>query len=110
MARDYQISISLEDEKIKRVEEVGLSGHITEKGDNKEIRVTLPTKNQRKFRKAFPDAVFNDQTGEVDKFPEDAAAMLFDTVIEHKTLEVMHLFLLKAFKPLAGRELRHRVH
>ncbi|MBW2078140.1 MAG: hypothetical protein DRG87_13000 [Deltaproteobacteria bacterium] len=110
MARDYQIRIALDDEKRKRVEEAGLSGYITQTGDNREIIVILPIKNQRKFRKAFPDAVFNDQTGEVDTFPEDAAAMLFDTVIEHKTLEVMHLFLLKAFNPLAGRKPRQKVH
>jgi hypothetical protein len=110
MASDYLITIMLDDEKVKKLEECGLAKHISEQGGGKVIKVALPQKNQRKFKKAFPKAIFNEQTGEVDKFPEDAADMLFDSIIENKTAEIMHLFLLKAFKPLAGRELRHRVH
>ena len=110
MARDYLIKIFLDDEKTKKLEEAGLGGHITEVDGKKVIEVTLPQKNQRKFGKAFPKAVLNDQTGEVDGFPEDAANLLLDVVIENKTVEVMHLFLLKAFKPLAGKELRRAIH
>ncbi len=110
MASDFFITITLDDEKVKKLEEVGLSNHITEESGGKAIKVPLPQKNQRKFKKAFPKAILNEQTGGVDKFPEDATAILFDSVREHKTVEVMHLFLLKAFKPLAGKELRHRVH
>jgi hypothetical protein len=110
MASDSIITIVLDDEKVKKLEEVGLANHISEESGGKALKVPLPQKNQRKFKKAFSTAILNDQTGEVDKFPEDAAALLFDSVIEHKTVEVMHLFLLKAFKPLAGKELRHRVH
>jgi len=110
MASDYFITIMLDDEKVKKLDEAGLSNHITEDGEEKAIKVVLAAKNQRKFRKAFPEAVLNEQTGEVDKFSTEAATILLDAVIEHKTVEVMHLFLLSAFKPLAGRELRHRVH
>jgi hypothetical protein len=110
MARDYLITVPLDDEKIKKLEEAGLGGQITEVGGKKVIQVTLPQRNQRKFGKAFPKAVLNDKTGEVDGFPEDAANLLFDVVIENKTVEVIHLFLLKAFKPLAGRELRRAIH
>jgi hypothetical protein len=110
MARDYLIKISLDDEKIKKLEEAGLGNHITELAGKKVIKVTLPQKNQRKFGKAFPKAVLHDQTGEVDDFPEDAADLLFDVIIENKTTEVMHLFLMKAFKPLAGKALRSAIH
>jgi len=110
MARDYVIKIVLDDEKIKKLEEGGLGDHITEVGGKKVVKVALPDKNQRKFRKAFPKVVLNDQTGEVDDLPEDATSLLFDVVIENKTVEVMHLFLMKAFKPLAGKELRRAVH
>jgi len=110
MAKDYLINVFLDDDKIKKLEESGLGEHITEVGGKKVITVTLPQKNQRKFGKAFPKTVLNDQTGEVDGFPEDAASLLFDVVIENKTVEVMHLFLMKAFKPLAGRPLRTRIH
>ena len=110
MAKDYLINVFLNDDKIKKLKESGLGEHITEVDGKKAIKVTLPKKNQRKFVKAFPKAVLNDQTAEVEGFPEDAANLLFDIVIESKTVEVMHLFLMKAFKPLAGRPLRTRVH
>lgn len=110
MARDYLIKVPLDDEKIKNLEGAGLGDQITEVGGKKVIQVTLPQKNQRKFGKAFPKSVLNDKTGEVDGFPEDAANLLFDVVIENKTVDVMHLFLLKAFKPLAGKELRRAIH
>ena len=110
MARDYLIRVPVNDEKLKKLEEAGLGDQITEVGGKKVIQVTLPQKNQRKFSKAFPKSVLNDKTGEVDGFPEDAANLLFDVVIESKTVEVMHLFLLKAFKPLSGRELRRAIH
>jgi len=110
MARDYLIKIVLDDEKAKKLEEAGLGHLITEVDGKKAIMVTLPQKNQRKFGKAFPGVVFNDRTGEADGLPEDAADLLFDVVIENKTVEVMPLFLMKAFKPLAGKPLRTAIH
>ena len=110
MARDYLIKIFLDDEQIKRLKEAGLDDHVTEVEGKKVVKVALPDKNQRKFRKTFPNAALNDQTGEVDDLPEDAAGLLLDVAIENKTMEVMNLFLMKAFKPLAGKELRRAVH
>ena len=110
MANDCLIKIFLDDEKMRRLKEAGLDDHITEVEGRKVIEVTLPQKNQRKFGKAFPKAVLDDQTGEVDDFPEDTANLLFDVVVESKTVEVTDLFLMKAFKPLAGKELRRAVH
>jgi hypothetical protein len=110
MATDYVITIFLDDEKIKRLKEADLDGHIIEVAGKKVIKVTVPQKNQRKFRKAFPKTVLNDQSREVDDFPSDAGNLLFDVIIENKTTEVMHLFLMKAFKPLAGKELRRAIH
>jgi hypothetical protein len=110
MAKDYLINVFLDDDKIKKLEEAGLGEHITEVDGKKAITVTLPQKNQRKFGKAFPKTVLNDQTGEVEGFPEDAASLLVDVVVENKTVEVMHLFLMKAYKPLAGKALRRAIH
>jgi hypothetical protein len=110
MATDYIINVFLDDEKINKVKEAGLDDQVTEADGKKVIKVPLPDKNQRKFKKAFPQAVLNDQTGEVDNFPEDSADLLFDVVIENKNLDIMSFFLLKAFKPLAGKELRTSIH
>lgn len=106
MAIDYTIKIILDDEKIKKLEEAGLGGSIKDKV----LEVTMPQKNKRKFVKAFPKAVLNDGTGEISEFPQEAADLLVDTIAENKMLEVMHLFLMKAFKPLAGKEIRRSIH
>ena len=110
MAQDYSITLLLDQGKTERLKRAGLDGTITEVQGKKAITVMLPEKNQRKFRKAFKDAVLNDETGEVDNFPQEVADLLFDVVIENKSTEVMHLFLMKAFKPLAGKELRRAMH
>ena len=110
MTQDYSITLLLDEGKIEKLKRTGLDGTITEVKGKKAITVMLPEKNQRKFRKAFKDAVLNDETGEVDNFPQEAADLLFDVVIENKSTEVMHLFLMKAFKPLAGKELRRAMH
>jgi len=106
VAVDYTIKISLDDEKVKKLEAAGLGGSI--KG--KVLEVPMPQKNKRKFVKAFPGAVLNESTGEISAFPEDAAAGLFETIMEHKMLEIMHLFLMKTYKPVAGKEIRRPIH
>jgi len=106
VAVDYTIKISLDDEKVKKLEEAGLGGSIKDKV----LEVPMPQKNKRKFAKAFPSAVLNDGTGEISGFPEESVDLLVDTIAENKMLEVMHFFLMKAFKPLAGKEIRRSIH
>jgi len=106
VAIDYTIKITLDDEKIKKLEEAGLGGSI----NDKVLEVPMPQKNKRKFVKAFPGAVLNDGTGEISGFPEESVELLIDTIAENKMLEVMHFFLMKAFKPLAGKEIRRSIH
>ena len=110
MADDYLIKIVLDDEKAGKLSAAGLDGLIAEEGGKKLIKVPLPHKNQRKFKKAFPKVTLNERTGEVNEFPQDAADLLFDTIKEYRTLDVMHFFLMKAFKPLAGKEIRRAIH
>jgi len=86
MARDYLVEIVLDDEKIKKFGETGLGDHITEIDGKKAIKVTLPQKNQRKFAKAFSKAVLDEQTGEVQDFPEDAVNTLFDKRFKNRTV------------------------
>ncbi|MBN2539826.1 MAG: hypothetical protein JXB09_07235 [Deltaproteobacteria bacterium] len=106
MTADYTIKITLDDEKIKKLEEAGLGDSIK----NKIIAVPMPQKNKRKFVKAFPNAVLDDAAGEITDFPEESVDLLIETIAENKMLEIMHLFLMKAFKPLEGREIRHSIH
>jgi hypothetical protein len=103
---DYTIKISLDDEKIQKIEGAGLGGSIKDRI----LAVPMPQKNKRKFVKAFPNAVLDDATGEITDFPEESLDLLIDTIAENKMLEVMHLFLMKAFKPLEGKEVRRSIH
>lgn len=106
MASDYTIKISLDDDKVKKLEEAGLGGSVTDKV----IAVPVPQKNKRKFVKAFPTAVLNDDTGEITEFPQEAADGLLETILEHKMIEVIHLFMMKTYKPVAGKEIRRSIH
>ena len=106
MAVDYTIKIMLDEEKIQKLEGAGLSGSIKDKI----LAVPMPQKNKRKFIKAFPGAVLDDATGEITNFPEESVDLLIDTITENKMLEIMHLFLMKAFKPLEGKEIRRSIH
>ncbi|HOO91593.1 MAG TPA: hypothetical protein PLA74_12280 [Syntrophales bacterium] len=106
MAVDYTIKISLDDEKTQKLEAAGLGDSIKDKA----LVVPMPQKNKRKFVKAFPKAILDETTGEITDFPEESVGLLIDTIAENKMLEVMHLFLMKAFKPLEGKEIRRSIH
>ena len=52
---DYYITICLDDEKIKKIEDAGLAGEIGEIDGKKAIQVGVTGKEQKKLVKGFPD-------------------------------------------------------
>jgi hypothetical protein len=107
MAGDYLINIYLDDEKIKKLEEAGLSDNIKEIKGKKAIQVEVTAKDQKKLTKAFPNLEFDESNACVlPKEPED---MLFNMIVQMKTLDVMKVYILKAYSPTAGKEPRHKV-
>ena len=104
---DYTITIYLDAEKTKKIEDAGLAGEIREIGGKKAIQVGLTEKEQKKLAKGFPELNFNSPATCV--LPEAAENTLFNIIVSMKTLDVMKGAIMKLYNPLSGRELRAKV-
>jgi len=98
---DCFINIFLNDERIKKLEEVGLAGEIKEIGGKKAIQVKATDKEQKKMVKGFPGLEFDANNACV--LPEKAENTVFDIVISMKTTDVMKFAIMKIYNPLAGK-------
>ncbi|MFH2045314.1 MAG: hypothetical protein ABIK92_09220 [Pseudomonadota bacterium] len=98
---DYTINIILDDEKLKKIEEAGLSGEITEIDGKKAVQVPFSAKEHKKLVKGFPDLAFDASNG--CTIPEGAENTLFGIVTDMKTLDVMKFAIMKIYNPLAGK-------
>jgi hypothetical protein len=100
---DYYINIFLDDEKIKKLEGVGLSGEIQEIDGKKAIRVGVTAKEEKKLAKSFPDLTYDASNACV--LPEQAETLLMNMIVSVKSLDVMKAAILKLYNPFAGKEL-----
>jgi hypothetical protein len=100
---DYYINIFLDDEKIKKLEGVGLSGEMQEIDGKKAIRVGVTAKEQKKLAKSFPDLTYDASNACV--LPEQAETLLMNMIVSVKSLDVMKAAILKLYNPFAGKEL-----
>lgn len=100
---DYYINIFLDDEKIKKLEGVGLAGDIQEIDGKKAIRVGVTAKEQKKLAKSFPDLPYDAPNGFV--LPEQAETLVMNMILSIKSLDVMKGAILKLYNPFAGKEL-----
>jgi hypothetical protein len=98
---DYNINIFLNDERVKKLEEVQLSGSIKEIDGKKAIQVPFTDKEHKKLVKGFPDMTFDATNSCV--IPENAEKTLFDIVVNMKTTDVMKFAIMKIYSPLAGK-------
>lgn len=103
---DFYITVFLDDEKQKKIEEAGLGGQITEIDGKKAIQVELSKKEQKKLVKGFPDLAFDSSNACV--LPEEAENTLMGIIGELKTLDVMKVAIIKLYNPLAGKALRQK--
>ncbi|NIA08536.1 MAG: hypothetical protein GWP10_01855 [Nitrospiraceae bacterium] len=101
---DFYINISLDDEKLKKIEDAGLADQIQEIDGKKTIRVGMSKKDKKKICKKFKEVTFDSSNACV--LPEEAENILFDIVIEMKSLDVMKFAIIKLYNPLAGKDLR----
>ncbi len=102
---DYFINIFLDEEKLAKVEEAGLADQIKEIQGKKAIQVAAREKDQKKLVKTYKVNFEANQT----TLPKEGEDMLFDMIIENRTLDIMKVFIAKAHKPLEGKEIRTRV-
>ncbi|MBN1102346.1 MAG: hypothetical protein JXL84_02910 [Deltaproteobacteria bacterium] len=105
---DYCINVFLNEEQEKKLRELGLSDHIREIEGKKAVQVAMGEKDQKKLKKSFPDIVFNASNECV--LPEAAQLTLMDIIFNLQTLDVMKFAITKLYNPLAGKELRSKIH
>jgi hypothetical protein len=105
---DYCITIILNKDQEKKIEEAGLGDKIIEIQGKKAVQVAMSPKDQKKLKKSFPDMEFDESNACV--LPEESQKTLLDIICEMKSLDVMKFAITKLYNPLAGKGLRSRVH
>ena len=103
---DFYINIFLDDEKLKKVEEAGLSGEVKEMDGKKAIQVEVSKKEKKKLVKGFPDLTFDDSNECV--LPEKGENILLNMILDLKVMDVMKVAIIKLYNPLAGRSVEGR--
>jgi len=105
---DYYINIFLDDEKMKKIENAGLADQVKDIGGKKMIQVGLSQKEHKKICKSFPNITTDSSNACV--LPEQAENTLLGFIENMKTLDVMKAAIMKLYSPLAGKEIRSKVH
>ena len=105
---DYYVNIVLDDEKLKKIESAGLTDQVKEIEGKKMIQVGLTQKEYKKICKGFPDVTTD--SSNACMLPEKAENTLMDFIVNMKTLDVMKAAIMKLYSPLAGKEIRTKVH
>ena len=103
---DFYINIFLDDDKLKKLEEAGLSGGVKEIDGKKALRIDVTKKEKKKLLKGFPDLTFDDSNACI--LPEEAENTLMNIILDIKMLDVMKVAILKLYNPLAGRDISGR--
>jgi hypothetical protein len=104
---DFYVNVMVDDERLKRLAEAGLSNQIQDLGGKKAIQVPMTVKEHKKLVKSFPDLQFDSSNACV--LPEDPEKVLFGMVADMKTLDVMKVAIMKLYNPLAGKDLRTKL-
>ncbi len=103
---DFYINLFLDDEALKKIEEVELGDQVQEIDGKKAVRIGMTKKDKKKLVKGFKDLSFDDNNACV--LPEEGAKTLLDIVLEMKSLDVMKFAITKLYNPLAGRGISGR--
>lgn len=105
---DYYVNIFMDDEKLKKIEDAGLADQVKEIDGKKAIQVGLTKKEHKKVCKGFPEVTTDSSNCCV--LPEEAGNILMGFISDMKTLDVMKAAIMKLYNPLAGKEIRSRMH
>jgi hypothetical protein len=105
---EYYINIFLDDEKLKKIESAGLADQVKEIGGKKVIQVGVNEKEHKKIFKSFPNITIDSSNAFV--LPEQAENTIMGFIVNMKTLDVMKAAIMKLYSPLAGKEIRSRIH
>ncbi len=103
---DFYINLFLDDDAVKKIEEVGLGDEVKEIDGKKAVQVSITKKDKKKLGKGFADlTVCEDNTCVL---PDDGATTLLNIILEMKSLDVMKFAITKLYNPLAGRGISGR--
>ena len=105
---DYYVNIFLDNEKFEKIESAGLADQVKEISGKKMIQVGLTQKEHKKICKSFPDITTDSSNSCV--LPEGAENTLMGFIVNMKTLDVMKAAIMKLYSPLAGKEIRSKIH
>lgn len=100
----YNINIFLNDERLKKIESVDLADQVKEIDGRKAIQVAFSDKEHKKLIKGFPNLAFDASNCCI--IPENAENILFDIIINAKTVDVIKFAIMKIYNPLAGKPIR----
>lgn len=100
----YNINIFLNDERLKKIESVELANQVKEIDGKKAIQVAFSDKEHKKLIKGFPNLAFDASNSCI--IPENAENILFDIIINAKTVDVIKFAIMKIYNPLAGKPIR----
>jgi hypothetical protein len=104
----YCINVFLDADQEQKIKDAGLAEHILEIEGKKAVKVPLGDKEHKKLVKAFPDLKFD--AGDACVLPDPATKTLLDIITSSKTIDCMKVAILKLYNPLAGKELRSKIH
>ncbi|MDM8524739.1 hypothetical protein QUF80_15330 [Desulfococcaceae bacterium HSG8] len=103
---DFYINIFLEGEKLKKIEDAGLTDEVKDVNGKKAVQVGMTKKDHKKLIKGFKELTFDDSNACV--LPEDAENTLMGIIADMKSLDVMKFAITKLYNPLAGRDISGR--
>lgn len=105
---DYYITVYLDKESKKLIEEAGLGSQIKDIGGKAGVQVEMDKKAQKKLIKGFPDLEFD--ASNACTLPKEAEAILLNFIKDMKTLDVMKVAIMKLYNPLAGKDIRSKLY
>ncbi len=103
---DFYINLFLDDEELKKTEEVGLADQIQEIDGKKAFQVSMTKKDKKKLMKGFESLTFD--TNNACVLPEEGNNTLMNIIFDMKSLDVMKFAITKLYNPLAGRGISGR--
>jgi len=103
---DFYINVFLDDEQLKKIEDVGLADQVQEIDGKKAVQVGMTRKDQKKLMKGFEGLTFDANNACV--LPEEGNNILMNIILEMNSLDVMKFAIIKLYNPLAGRGISGR--
>jgi len=99
---DAYINVILDDQRVRQLQEIGLTDSIKEFGGKKVIQVGMTKKDQKKLQKGYEGLTFDESNACV--LPEKGDQILWKIITDMKTADVMKFAITKLYNPLAGRD------